>query len=137
MIPAALIRAAQADGVTLTLSTSGTITATGDGAAVKRWVPTLKAHKAEILAALTAVNDAADCPPYGTEGEPAAAEARELIARLCRAWACPPGEYAELLELYRQGTLTLDYIERLIHDAPPSLTQRGNHGDEKAHPTCR
>lgn len=49
--------------------------------------------------------------------------ARDLIARLSQAWACPPGEYEELLALYQQGKLTLDYIERLIQDSPPGLAR--------------
>ena len=47
--------------------------------------------------------------------------AADLISRLCVAWAWPPTEYAELLELHRAGRLSLEYIERLIQDAPPSL----------------
>lgn len=53
------------------------------------------------------------------------AVAADLISRLCVAWACPPTEYAELLELHRAGRLSLKYIERLIQDAPPSLRMGG------------
>jgi hypothetical protein len=49
----AVIREAAEDGVSLALSPAGTIKATGDQAAVNRWLPVLRAHKPDILAALT------------------------------------------------------------------------------------
>jgi hypothetical protein len=49
MTPAAIIREAQADGVNIALSSSGTIKATGDGAAVNRWLAVIREHKAEII----------------------------------------------------------------------------------------
>jgi hypothetical protein len=49
MTPAAIIREAAADGVSLALSPAGTIKATGDQAAVIR-LPVLREHKPEILA---------------------------------------------------------------------------------------
>mgnify|MGYP000623838144 CR=1 FL=1 len=52
MIPATIIREAQADGVRLALSPSGTIKATGDGAAVNRWLGVIRERKAEIIDAL-------------------------------------------------------------------------------------
>lgn len=52
MMPATIIREAQSDGVTLTLSTSGTIKATGDVAAVSRWLAVIREHKSEIIDAL-------------------------------------------------------------------------------------
>ena len=60
MLPAAIIREAQADGVRLTLSPTGTIKANGDGAAVDHWLPTIRKHKAEIVETLQqAANDPA------------------------------------------------------------------------------
>lgn len=50
MTPTAIIRQAQADGVTLALSSAGTIKATGNGEAVNRWLPVIREHKAELLA---------------------------------------------------------------------------------------
>jgi hypothetical protein len=50
--PAAIIRKAAADGVSLALSPAGTIKATGDQAAVSQWVPFLREHKPALLAAL-------------------------------------------------------------------------------------
>lgn len=58
---------------------------------------------------------------HGSNWQQADDIARHLIERLCRAWACPPGEYTELVALYQQGRLTLAYIERLIQEAPPGL----------------
>ena len=52
MTPTAIIREARADGVSLALSPAGTIKATGDGAAVNRWLAAIREHKAEIIAAL-------------------------------------------------------------------------------------
>ena len=58
MNPARILERASADGVTLTLSPAGTIKATGDGAAVNRWLPVIREHKPGILAALQeAAND--------------------------------------------------------------------------------
>lgn len=54
MTPADILEGARADGVHLMLSPAGTIKATGDSAAVNRWVPALRAHKCEIVAALLA-----------------------------------------------------------------------------------
>lgn len=53
MGPAEIIRGAHADGVKLALSPSGTIKAAGDGAAVNRWLPMIREHKAAIMALLT------------------------------------------------------------------------------------
>jgi hypothetical protein len=50
--PAAIIQRAAADGVRLSLSASGTIKASGDQAAVNRWLPTIREHKSELLLAL-------------------------------------------------------------------------------------
>jgi hypothetical protein len=52
MTTAAIIREAAADGVSLALSSAGTIKATGDQVAVNRWLPVLREHKPAILAAL-------------------------------------------------------------------------------------
>jgi len=52
MTSATIIREAQAEGVRLALSPAGTIKATGDGAAVNRWLAVIREHKAEIVEAL-------------------------------------------------------------------------------------
>jgi hypothetical protein len=59
MSAAAIIRDAQADGVRLALSASGSIKASGDGAVVNRWLPAIRQHRDEIIEALRcAANDA-------------------------------------------------------------------------------
>lgn len=52
MNPAAIIQQAAADGVKLTLSSGGTVKATGDQTAVNRWLPIIRERKEEIAAAL-------------------------------------------------------------------------------------
>jgi hypothetical protein len=54
MSPATLIREAQSDGVMLSLSLAGTIKASGDGAAVNRWITVIRERRAEIIEALKA-----------------------------------------------------------------------------------
>ena len=57
MTPAAIIQRAQADGVTLVLSPSGTIKAAGDREAVNRWLPIIREHKNEIVNELRTASD--------------------------------------------------------------------------------
>jgi hypothetical protein len=52
MNPLAIIEQAKADGVIIALSAADTLKATGDGAAVNRWLPTLREHKVEIIGIL-------------------------------------------------------------------------------------
>lgn len=62
MTPAAIIREAQAGGVRLTLSSSGSIKASGERAAVARWQPVIREHKAQIVDALKTAPTAKDSP---------------------------------------------------------------------------
>lgn len=55
-----LIRAAQHDGLRLALTDSGTVKCIGRKQIADRWAPQLRQHKVEILALLTAANDAAN-----------------------------------------------------------------------------
>lgn len=52
MNPATILKDAAAGGVTLSLSAAETIKATGDQAAVNRWLPVIREHKAFIVALL-------------------------------------------------------------------------------------
>lgn len=52
MTPMEIIEQATADGVNLALSPAGTLTATGDQAAVDRWLPTIRDNKPSILCEL-------------------------------------------------------------------------------------
>jgi hypothetical protein len=54
MTPAAIIAAATSDGVSLTLSPTGSIKVSGESEAVSRWTPTIAASKAGIVEALKA-----------------------------------------------------------------------------------
>jgi hypothetical protein len=57
MTPATIIQQAQADGLILRLSKAGTLKAEGQQAALARWLPVLRQHKPQLLAALHAAND--------------------------------------------------------------------------------
>lgn len=52
MTPETIIKRATAEGVSLSLSAAGTVKAAGDQAAVSRWLPTIREHKASIVKAL-------------------------------------------------------------------------------------
>lgn len=60
MTPAAILELAAADGVHLSLSTTGTIKVSGEQATVNRWLPIIREHKPVIVAELTqAANETA------------------------------------------------------------------------------
>ena len=63
MNPATIIEQATADGVNLALSSSGSIKAKGDPAAVNRWLPAFREHKVDIVAML--VEPANDSTSWG------------------------------------------------------------------------
>jgi hypothetical protein len=52
MTPDTIIRQATAEGVTLALSTTGTLKATGEQDAVNRWLPIIKEQKAGVVKTL-------------------------------------------------------------------------------------
>lgn len=105
MNPAAIIREATVDGVTLALSPAGTLKATGDASAVNRWLPILKAHKPGILAALQeAANESMpasrwwlihfpDREPLEVACFPDTTHA-EMLARYPEAIAAEPQQYS-------------------------------------------
>ena len=55
-----LIRAAEHDGLRLALTVAGTVKCSGPKLVTERWAPQLRQFKVEILAVLTAANDAAN-----------------------------------------------------------------------------
>ena len=60
MSPATIIIQATADGVSLALSATGTIKATGEATVVNRWLPLIREHKVDIISELqAAANDKA------------------------------------------------------------------------------
>jgi hypothetical protein len=56
-----IIKEASTEGVTLALSATGTIKATGDAEAVARWIPAIREYKGEIIEALKAAVTEAQC----------------------------------------------------------------------------
>lgn len=71
MTPAAIIKKATADGVTLALTPAGAIKATGNGMAVNRWLPVIREHKPAILAALQEAANAPEVFCFSPPGDPA------------------------------------------------------------------
>jgi hypothetical protein len=67
MTPAAIIKEAMADGVSLALSPAGTIKATGEGAVVTRWLPVIRKHKPGIVTALQETGEVEPLPDPATE----------------------------------------------------------------------
>ena len=96
MNPAAIIREANADGVNLALSPSGTIKAKGDASAVNRWLPILKAYKPGILAAL---KEAANDTPGDT---PIPDDLEHLIRRAGTRWEYSLEDYALVRDMARR-----------------------------------
>ena len=62
MTAAAVLRDSAVDGVTLSLSATGTIKATGEKSAVARWLPTIREHKGGLG---TLLAEAANVPRFG------------------------------------------------------------------------
>lgn len=93
MTPATIIREAQADGVRLALSPTGTIKATGDGAAVNRWLAVIREHKAEIIDALkVSPGDTATASRWWLIHYPD----HDPVEVTC----CPEATHADILERY-------------------------------------
>ncbi|MDI6745973.1 MAG: hypothetical protein QMD17_02400 [Rhodocyclaceae bacterium] len=91
MTPATIIREAQAEGVRLALSPTGTIKATGDGAAVNRWLAVIREHKAEIIGALkVGAGDTATASRWWLIHYPD----RDPLEVAC----CPEATHADILE---------------------------------------
>lgn len=107
MSAAAILRDSAAAGVTLSLSATGTIKATGDQSAVARWLATIKENKAGIVAAL-----AVEPIKPGKRQPDALLTGRQEAAVL--AWLARIGEtdqaiVAEVLTQCEQAAHTLAY----------------------------
>jgi hypothetical protein len=80
MTPASIIQLAKADGVKLALSPTGSIKAIGQEHAVRRWLPVLREHKADLLDELRAANDRI----YGQFPESAVEIRRQRVLAMLR-----------------------------------------------------
>jgi len=116
MTPAAIIRAAKADGVMLAMTSAGNIKAGGERAAVNRWLTVIRQHKPEIVAALTA--------------DPALVSRWWLVHFTDRepvqVWTSPPATQAEILERRPDAVAA----EPIIEDRTESVADQ----PEPAHP---
>ena len=114
MNPATIIREAQAEGVGLELSNNGTIRATGNGAAVNRWLTVIRERKSEIIDVLRA-----------GAGDTATASGRWLIHYPDR----DPVEtvfdsavtHAEILELYPEAVAAEHFTPTIRQPSEPLI----------------
>ena len=107
MTPATIIRAAQSDGVELALSPAGTIKATGDGAAVNRWLAVIREHKAEIIEALAGALTSWGWMLHFADREP------------LEVYCNPDATHAEILERYPDALAAEPIPGRIGHQATP------------------
>ena len=113
MNSAAVIKDAAADGVMLSLSSTGTVKANGDSAAVNRWLPLIREHKAAIVELLAAT------PTTRRPVVPMTAEQEAAI----RAWLTFINEtdsyiIADTLERCRIDTNVLTYFVMRSAEVP-------------------
>lgn len=91
MTPATIIREAKKEGVRLALTPTGTIKATGDGAAVNRWLAVIRERKTEIIDALkVSPGDTATASRWWLIHYPD----RDPVGVAC----CPEATHADILE---------------------------------------
>ncbi len=88
MTPTVLIQRAAADGVRLVLSPAETIKATGCTAALSHWLPAIREHKVELIAALQLV--------------PVPGEIQNLIAKVMALRQCPESDREAFSDDWRQ-----------------------------------
>lgn len=114
MTPAIIIREAQADGVRLALSPAGTIKATGDGAAVSRWLSVIRERKAEIIEALKvgAAETTTDsrCSIGQASASLTASEEKAIRAWLALIGEIDPETIAEVIGRCRRIANVRDYF---------------------------
>ena len=111
MTSATIIRKAQSDGVSLTLSPAGTIKATGDGAAVNRWLGVIREHKAEIIDVLkVGAGDTATASRWWLIHYPD----RDPVEVAC----CPEATHADILERHPDADARDYFIGRAALGLP-------------------
>ena len=112
MSPATIIREAQADGVSLTLSPAGTIKANGDSAAVNRWLALIREHKAEIVEALkVGTGDTATASRWWLIHYPD----RDPVEVAC----CPEATHAEILERHPDAVAAEPFTPTIRQPSAP------------------
>lgn len=114
MTPATIIREAQVDGVRLALSPAGNIKATGDGAAVNRWLAVIREHKAEIMDVL---NGGAADTATASRGRPIHYPDRDPAKVAC----CSEVTHAENLEGH-PGAVAAEPFTPTVRQASELLT---------------
>ena len=111
-----IVKRIESDGVRLALSDSGTLKAVGDGAAVNRWLPTIRECKSEIIAALQqAANDPADkpIPVLSRDGETV------ILAWLAAIGETDPVTIGEVIDRCRSDVEARAYfIGRAVAELP-------------------
>lgn len=116
MTHATIIERVEADGVRLTLSPDGTIKATGDGAAVNRWLAVIRQHKAEIVEALkVGAGDTAT----GSRWWLIHYTDREPLELACS----PPATHAEVLEQYPDAVAAEPFTPTIRQPSAPMSTE--------------
>ena len=135
MNPAHILERARADGVTLTLSSVGTIKATGEGAAVNRWLPVIRAHKAEILATLQdAANDSMPDLAAGTRRQRVLAMRDKQPGTRYAVLVDNPDTDPVLVRVAVRDVATFDLaIPAAKFDAFKLLDMIGHHGGATVH----
>jgi len=114
MNPATIIREAQAEGVRLALSSTGTIKATGDGAAVNRWLAVIREHKAEIIDALkVGAGDAATVSRWWLIHYPE----RDPVEVAC----CPEATHTEMLERHPDAVAVEPFTPTIRQPSAPMI----------------
>ena len=116
MTPATIIREAQAEGVRLALSPAGTIKATGDGAAVNRWLAVIREHKAEIIDVLkVGAGDTATASRWWLIHYPD----RDPVEVAC----CPEATHAEILERHSDAVAAEPFTPTIRQPLAPMTAE--------------
>lgn len=113
MTLAVIMKQVKADGVSLALSPSGTIKATGDGAAVNRWLSVIREYKAGIIEALKI-----DSPPMTSREEKSI---RDWLAHINETDACIIND---VLDKCRIDTNTREYFYKRADNLTPKMVQQ-------------
>jgi len=138
MSAAAIIRAAEAEGLRLELNPAGAIEAIGDAATIERWLPVLRACKAELVQALRHEAKPAALPVGADEPAPprlTPEQRADLTARLVAApgYRAPMEDEAEIQTfivrecLFRAHGLTAEIAEAEAN----KLLIRDREGDDR------